>query len=276
MIKKKNIVVGVTALAVVLSSGVIAFAAADTTSSFAGKARPAIMTSLTDEQREAVQQVHADSREAAIAELVDSGIITQEEADKLTESRGIQKYCNTIDLTAEQRTALQEEEKAEFESLIADLVDAGILTQDQADQMEQGRGMMRGLNLTEEQKEAVVQAKISARKAAAANLVEEGTVTQEEADAMSVLPVKIKAAGNGSASILTAEQRTALNEAVKSKLEPKLAELVDDGTLTQELADQILNNRGSLRMGPGGKHGNGVGGRSGTGESPAGEEDTAL
>ena len=190
MIKKRNILVGVTALAVVLSSGVIAFAATDTTNSFAGKERPAMMTSLTDEQREAVQQVQADSRKEAVAELVDDGT----------------------------------------------------LTQDQADQMEQGKRMMRDLNLTEEQKEAV----------------------------------KIKVAGNGSACSLTTEQRTALNEAVKSKMERKLAELVDDGTLTQELADELLNHRGGLRMGPGGKHGNGFGGRPGTGEPPAHAEGTAL
>lgn len=272
MIKKKYIVVGVTALAVVLSSGAIAFAATDTTSSFAEKARPAMMTSLTDEQREAVQQVQADSREEAVAELVGSGIITQEEADKLTESPRVQKgNCDNDALTAEQRTALQEEQKAEFESLIADLVDAGTLTQEQADQMEQGKGMMRGLNLTEEQKEAVMQAKISAMKAAAANLVENGTLTEDEADTAAGMPAKNKAAGNGTSSTLTEDQRTALNEAVKTKLESKLADLVDDGTLTQELADELLNNRSNLQMGPGGKHGNGFGGRPGTGEPPSGE-----
>ncbi len=229
MIKRKTIVVGMTALAVVLSSGVIAFAAADTTISQTGKVRPAMMTSLTDAQREAVQQVRADSMEEAIAELVDSDTITQEEADKLTEIRVVQKEnCDINVLTDEQRTALREEQKSEFESLLADLVDDGTLTQDQADQMEQGKGMMRGLDLTEEQKEAVMQAKISA----------------------------MKEAGNGPAGILTEAQRTALNEAAKAKLESKLADLVDDGTLTQELADQLLDNGVGLRMGPGGKHGN--------------------
>lgn len=242
MIMRRNIVVGVTALAVVLSSGAIAFAATDTTYSQVEKSRPVMMSSLTEAQRDAVQQAHTDSLTEAIAALVDSDAITQEEADKLTEIRVMQKEkCKTDTLTDEQRTALNEEQKAEFELLLADLVDEGTLTQEQAEQMEQGRGMKRGLDLTEEQMEAVMQAKISAMKAAE--------------------PTKIKVAGNSPESILTEDQRTALKEAVKTNLESKLADLVDDGTLTQELADQLLNNGAGLRMGPGGKHGNGFGGR---------------
>jgi len=277
MIKRKNIVIGMTALAVVLSSGVIAFAAADTTGSQAEKSRPAIMSSLTEAQRDAVHQVQSDSMAEAIAALVDSGTITQEEADKLTETRVVQKEnCNVNTLTDEQRTALQEEQKAEFESLLADLVDEGTLTQDQADQMEQGKGMMRSLDLTEEQKEAVMQAKISAMKAAAANLAEEGTITQEEADAISAMPAKIKSDEITAGSILTAEQRTALNEAVKTKLESKLADLVDDGTLTQELADQILNDKGGMHMGPGRKHGQDSGEKPDSVEQPSETQDTAI
>ena len=218
MIMRRNIVVGVAALAVVLSSGAIAFAATDTNYSQVEKSRPVIMSSLTEAQRDAVQQAHTDSLTEAVAALVDSDAITQEEADKLTEIR------------VEQRTALHEEQKAEFELLLADLVDEGTLTQEQADQMEQGKGIKRGLDLTKEQMEAVMQA-------------------------------KIKVAGNGPDSILTEDQRTALKETVRANLESKLAALVDDGTLTQELADQILNNGVGLRMGPDWKHGNGFGGR---------------
>ncbi|HYE68175.1 MAG TPA: hypothetical protein VEA58_06150 [Anaerovoracaceae bacterium] len=277
MIMRRNIVVGVTALAVVLSSGAIAFAATDTNYSQADKSRPVIMSSLTEVQRDAVRQAHTDSLTEAIAALVDSDAITQEEADKLTEIRVVQKEkCKTATLTDEQRTALHEEQKAEFERLLADLVDEGTLTQEQAEQMEQGKGVKRGLDLTEEQMEAVMQAKISGMKAAAANLVDEGTITQEEADAISVMPVKTKVAGNGPESILTEDQRTALKETVKTNLETKLADLVDDGTLTQELADQLLNNGEGLRMGPGGKHGQGFGGRSGTDVQRAGTESTNL
>lgn len=281
MIKRKNIVVGMTAFAVILSSGVIAFAATDAAISQTEKVRPAMMISLTEAQREAVQQARADSMEEAIAELIDSDTITQEEADKLLEIRSTPKDTlkgtNGIGaLTEDQRTALHEEEKAEFESQLAVLVDDGIITQDQADQMELGHKMMSDESLTDEQKEAVMQAKSDAMKAVEANLVEDGTITQEEADAISDMMSKSKPDENGDSSILTEDQRTALNEAIKTKLESKLADLVDDGTLTQELADQLLNDRGGLQMGPGGKHGHGPGGKPGTDENPVDTEGTTL
>lgn len=121
-----------------------------------------------------------------------------------------------------------------------------------------------------------MQANTSAMKAAAANLVEEGTITQEEADAIPVMPTRTKVPENGSSDILTEAQRTALNEAVKTNLESKLKELVGDGTLTQELADQFLSNGAGLHMGPGARHGNGFGGRPDTDVKPIDTEDTTL
>jgi len=46
-----------------------------------------MMTYLTDTQREAVHLARADSMKEAIAELVDSGTITQDVADNLSEYR---------------------------------------------------------------------------------------------------------------------------------------------------------------------------------------------
>ncbi|MEL7655160.1 MAG: hypothetical protein AAGU75_04540 [Bacillota bacterium] len=244
MNKGKNIIIGVTAAAVVLSSGVMAFAATDPTSSQIGKGRASIISDLSDTQRQSVRQAYTDSMQEAVAELVGSGTITQDTADKLSETRGMTMDKGSMGtLTEEQRTALHEEETALFESQLNKLVNDGTLTQDQADQMTQGQGhkMMKDLNLTEEQRNAVMQAKTNAIKEAAANLVEKGALTQDEADAISAMPSKIKQDGTGTSRILTEEQRTALSEAMKATLESKLSDLVDDGTLTQDQADQLLN-----------------------------------
>ena len=117
MVKRRNILIGVTAAALLLSSGAIAFAATDTTDSHMGKGRSAIMESLTDTQKEAVQQARADSMKEALSGLVEDGAITQDEADKWSEIKSMPKdNCGIKDLTDEQRTALQAEEKAVFES----------------------------------------------------------------------------------------------------------------------------------------------------------------
>lgn len=208
MIMRKRLLAGITALTVVLSSGVAAFAATDTPGLQIEKAGAPRMVNLTDEQREAVFQAQTDSMKEAVAELVDNGTIAQDIADKLSDIQIVNKNRSDInDLTEEQREALQE-----------------------------------------------------AMKAAVAKLVEDGTLTEDEADQIAVRPMKIKGVQNCDISGFTEEQRTALHELRQAKLESKLAELVEDGTLTQELADQLKSDRGGLRMGPGGKLGKGFGG----------------
>jgi hypothetical protein len=246
MINKKNIFIGVTVLAVILSTGAAAYAATDTTDGQTGKEKTGIMAGLTDAQRDAVMQARADSMTEAVAELVSSGTITQKIADQLPKSKMTMKEKPDLALTDEQRTALREEEKAVFESKRADLGDA--------------------------QKDTMMQAKIDAMKEAAANLVEKGTLTQDEADkittVIAAMPKEMPA--EKPAGILTEAQATALKDEKTTIFESKLSDLVDEGTITQDQSDQLLNNNGALHMGPGGPgHGHG-----GPGEFPGTEEKT--
>lgn len=210
MFKRRNILIAVTAIALILPAGAVAFAAADAEIPQSARDRPAIMAGLTDEQREAVQQARTESMQEAIAELAENGAITQDEADKLLEIK-----------SAPEGTAEENDGKKV---------------------------------LTDEQKKAVMQEIAALWKEAAANLVEEGTLTQEEADAISVVP-QIKPGDKGGFGILTEEQQTALNEAMKAKFESSLADLADEGTITPEQADQILNDKGGPHMGSGGRSG---------------------
>ncbi len=251
MSSKKNILIGAIALSLVVSTGVVAFAATDTTNVQQKKAVPAVIAGMTETQRDAVRQARTDSMTESVADLVEKGIITQDIADKLTAVKDLQQKDKggIGTLTEEQRTALRDEETAVFKNGIAALVDEGTITQEQADQMSQGHKMMKGLDLTEAQRDAVMQAKENAMKAAAAALVEKGTLTQEEADAIGEKP----------APILTDDQKTALADAVKAKFESKLSGLVDDGTITQDQVNQLLSDPGALHMGPGGPGGPGHG-----------------
>ncbi|HWQ79071.1 MAG TPA: hypothetical protein VN381_09655 [Anaerovoracaceae bacterium] len=228
MLKKRNILIAVTAAAVVLSTVAFAFAATDDAAAQPSKDRPARMESLTDTQREAVKQAGADSMEEAIAELVEKGSITQDEADQLLE----------------------------FSNVPED--NAGGDAEKQV--------------LTDEQREAVAQEIAAVWKEASAKLVEAGTLTQEEADAISLVP-QLKG-GKGLFGILTEEQKTELTEAMKAKFESRLANLVDDGTITQEQADQLLNARGGMHMGPGGMPG--FNGKPDSGEKPDEAQDSTL
>jgi len=184
MNKRKAILAGVTAAAVVLSSGVMAFAATDTADSADSRSyqcKSGIRNDLTDDQMEAVMQARTDSMKEAVAQLVESGVITQETADQLPEGHVMTKSKPTdlvpadkqktelarnerqkmgLSLAEEQRTALQEAVKTILESKLTALVDNGTLTQEQADrflndgrQGHMGPGGMPGFGKHHEGKE---------------------------------------------------------------------------------------------------------------------------
>lgn len=256
MINRKNILIGVTVLTVIFSTGAAAYAATSTTDAQATAGKTNVMSELSDTQRDAVMQARADSMKAAITELVDNGTITQEIADKLPELKMTENRGQA--LTDDQRTTLREEENSIYESKVADLIDEGTLTQDQIDQLEQAQKLIKSANLTEEQQQALMQARMEAMKEAKANLVKDGTLTEDTTDA-AINTQKEKSAENKPAGLLTDDQQTALKEAMKTIFEGKLSDLVDAGTITQDQADELLNDDGPQFMGHGDRPGGGQG-----------------
>jgi Spy/CpxP family protein refolding chaperone len=130
------------------------------------------------------------------------------------------------------------------------------------------------VNLTEAQRDALHVNRVDMMKSAVEQLVSKDIITQAEADAIvadmpTAPPVNPPVArtdrGNDSVQALTVAQRTALQTEMKALQAANLKALVDDGTLTQAQADQMLlrgtgmmNGNGQGR-GPGMMNGNGNG-----------------
>lgn len=108
--------------------------------------------------------------------------------------------------------------------------------------------------LTEEQVQTIRQLKDNSIKEAISQLVENENLTQEEADSMlnifnekslhkekDNLSEEQKPPKNDEdESNLTQDQRKKLNETTKTIYDEGLSKLVDDGTITQDQADQLL------------------------------------
>ena len=175
MKKSKTILAGVTAATVILSSGIMAFAATDSNDATrlrGNRDKMTVMCDLTEDQRDAVQQARIDSMKEAIAELVVSSVITKEVSDQLLEEKAVPTTRSRI-----------------------------------------------------------------------------GTLTEES------MPTINKSGQGRTDSLLTEEQRTTLYDTMMAIFKDKLSDLVDDGTITQDQADQFLNNKVKMQMGPGGKRG---------------------
>ena len=247
MKKKKIAVAGLTVLTLLLTSGVIAFAANDTAVPPVKGERSSIFADFTDAQKEAVQQARIESEQEAVASLLEKEILTQNEADAVLSHKGRPSPDMRSDLrntlTKDQRDALQQEIKDVRDASIAEMVSNGTLTQEQANQMpSQKRAKPDSLNFTEEQKSAVMQMHQNSIQTAISNLVERGIITQNDANLIARGPSKAeppKAASEKQQ--LTEDQKTALQDAVQSMLKNKLSSLAKAGTITQDQADQLLS-----------------------------------
>ncbi|MEN6351356.1 MAG: hypothetical protein ABFD08_18440, partial [Syntrophomonas sp.] len=143
-------------------------------------------------------------------------------------------------MTKEEREALKAEKKDKKAGLIEDAVSQGIITQEQADKINE---TIR--SQAQEQQQANLQAKFN-------TLVDQGTISSEQADAiiekMEEMAEERKAEMDKMKTLTEEERRQLMKE--KKEKNGLLGQMVEDGTLTQEQADAV-----SKILGPQGQRG---------------------
>ncbi|MDF2948111.1 MAG: hypothetical protein K0R07_121 [Sedimentibacter sp.] len=274
--KKSKIAAVVAVLTLVMASGTGSFALADSVSVDTANGvnteqsieKPS-RVDISDEQRTLINEARTESMKEAVANLVVKGTMTQEEADSvLSELENENGKIKTetsddsitskrekgyfADLTEEQSEALKSEKKTLYEEALTVLVTNGTITQEQADSINENvRGLKNKSGLTEEQMTAIREAMTGITKQAVENLLANGTLTQEEADSI-IAKTEMKDAAKsnddktltkskGHLADLTDEQAQALKDEFSTIFKQALADMVTDGSLTQEIADQVQN-----------------------------------
>jgi polyhydroxyalkanoate synthesis regulator phasin len=287
-LKKSKIAAVVAVLTLVLASGTGSFALADSVSvdstSSVNTEQSLGKTSrveVSDEQHTLINEARTESMKKAVANLIEKGTMTQEEADSVlsameddnekvkTKTSGDSTTAkrgkgNFADLTDEQSEALKSEKEALYEETLASLVTNGTITQEQADSIiENVRGLKNKSGLTEEQMTSIREAMLGSTEKAVENLVASGTLTQEEADSITAKigvrdivksdEDKTLIKSKGYLADLSDEQVQSLKDEFNSIFKDKLADMVTDGSITQEIADQIQNMPKGMGHGGGGR-----------------------
>jgi len=186
-----------------------------------------------------------------------------------------QALADALGITLEELQAAQEAARA---AAIAQAVDDGLLTQEQADQILSGEGGFRGgpgphlgpdggkelladaLGISAEELEAAINEVEAARLAA---MVESGAITQEQADMISA-----------QRTVEGYIDREALQATIQAAYEDAINQALEDGVITQAQADTLLSNAANLGLrgfGPG-FGGPGFDGRGGHHHGPRGGE----
>jgi hypothetical protein len=262
---------------------------------------------VTQEEFDAAQQA---AREAAIQQMVDDGTITQEQADRMLEggfgprdgdgfpgphdglrgpgdneahqealatalgisvddlqsaiddSTSYEELLSNLGVTQEEFDAAQQTAR---ETLIQQMVDDGTITQEQADRMLEGGfgprngdgfpgpfGGLRGFGDSEAHQEALATA-LGVSVEDLQSAIENSTSYE---DLLSNLGV-------------TQEE---FNDAMQTVREAAIQQMVDDGTITQEQADRMLEGGFGLRDGDSfhGPHGGGFWNGDGTSDGTSG------
>ncbi len=177
-------------------------------------------------------------------ELITAGIITQSDVDKITsyvekekEEREAQME-EVRDMTEEERKAYFEENKldnkGERKDIYSKMVEDGVLSEEKAQAIKEKSGEQR-----KERKER--QGEITTKRYE--KLLEEGIVTQSDIDAITKYMEKNqeeRRAQMEKIKDMTKEERKAYFEENKSERSNIFTEIVDDGGLTQERAEAIM------------------------------------
>lgn len=161
---------------------------------------------------------------------------------------------NKIQMTEEQRTAIENARKASIKEAAAAMVSNGTITQDEADSLianlykvqekpsnaarikGQGRGSEIFSSLTDAQQESVKSEVQAVYELSLAKLVDNNTITQEQADQLKSMQ------GKKTKLDITETQRDAVKEAKLNSIKTAIANLTANGTLSQSDADAISNS----------------------------------
>jgi len=180
-------------------------------------------------------QKHRGNVNKDINTLVEKGIITQEEADKmkdLQEQKRAQMQEATKDMTKQERFEYMKENKVKGEGL-SQLVEQGLLTQERADEIQDKMHQMK-VDLNKQKHQERVD-----------KLVEDGVITQDEADKwmeFSAEKTEERQAEMEKIKDMTPEERKVyFTENHKQKGEG-LTELVEAGVISQDTANKIKEN----------------------------------
>ena len=189
-----------TALASLAADGTITQEQSDAiTNGHENKAEP--FGGLTEEQLTAIKEATQAAFEEELTALVSEGTIDQATADEVqkfpamglgNKVRGYFGKENSLDLTVEQKTAVENARKKAQSTALASLAADGTITQEQSDTITNGHENKAEPfgGLTEEQLTAIKEATQAAFEEELAALVSEGTIDQTTADELQKSPMR--------------------------------------------------------------------------------------